>query len=90
MGMMLDRDRVIGGLSIMKVPFMKDMEIQDILDSAIQMLIDDAPVEPEEHELRDYDTGRFIKIERFCGHCTRMLSDKPFCPHCGKKVKLDA
>ena len=85
--MMLDRDRVIGALSIMKVTFMRDMEVQDILDSAIQMLKDDAPVEPEEHEVRDYDTGKLMAVERFCGHCTRKLSGKPFCPHCGKKVK---
>lgn len=86
--MLLDRDRVIGALSIMKVSFMNDMEVQDILDSAICMLKEDAPVEPEEHEVRDYDTGKLITVERFCGHCTRILSTKPFCPHCGRKVKL--
>ena len=71
----------------MKVPFMNDMEVQDILDSAIQMLKDDAPVEPEEHEVRDYETGDLITVERFCGHCGRLLPDKPICFHCGKKVK---
>lgn len=86
--MMLDRDRTIGGLELLKVPFMKDMEVQDILDSAIQMLKEDAPVEPEEHEVRDYDTGELICVERFCGGCTRRLDGKKsFCPHCGRKVK---
>ena len=90
MGMMLNRDRVIGGLELIKVPFMKDMEIQDILDSAIQMLKDDAPIEPEEHEVRDYDTGKLISIERFCGSCTRLLDKKKkFCPHCGRSVKWE-
>lgn len=83
---MLDRDRVIGALSIMKVPFMNDMEVQDILDSAIQMLKDDAPVEPEELVVRDADTGE-ATITRFCGNCTRLLGNKQFCHYCGKKVK---
>jgi len=86
--MMLDRDCVIGGLEILKVGF-ADMEIQDILDSAIEYLKQDAPVEAEEFEVRDYDTGELMSIERFCGYCTRMLSDKPFCPHCGRKVKWE-
>ena len=84
--MLLDRDRTIGGLAILKVGF-ADMEIQDILDSAIEYLKEDSPVEPEEHEVRDYDTGRLVAVERFCGYCTRRLSEKPFCPHCGKRVK---
>ena len=85
--MLLDRDRTIGGLAIMKVGFV-DFEIQDIFDSAIEYLKQDAPVEPEEHEVRDYDTGELLSIERFCGNCTRLLDDKKdFCPHCGKKIK---
>ena len=85
--MLLDRDRTIGGLAIMKVGFV-DMEIQDIFDSAIEYLKQDAPVEAEEHEVRDYDTGELLSVERFCGSCTRLLDPwKNFCPHCGKKVK---
>lgn len=85
--MMLDRDRTIGGLAIMKVGFV-DMEIQDIFDSAIEYLKQDAPVEPEEREVRDYETGELLSVERFCGYCTRLLDpQKKFCPHCGKKVK---
>ena len=88
MGMMLDRDRTIGCLSIMKVTFMHDMEVLDIIDSAIEYLKQDAPVEAEEHEVRDYDTGELITVERFCGNCTRLLDEKKnFCPHCGKKVR---
>lgn len=88
--MKLDRDRVIGALAIMKVTFMNDMEILDILDSAIEYLKEDAPVEPEEYDLRDNDTGKLLSVERFCGYCTRMLDEKkPFCPHCGKKVKRE-
>ena len=72
----------------MKVPFMKDMEVQDILDSAIQMLKDDAPIEPEEYEVRDADTGELLSVKMFCGNCTRLLDEKKnFCPHCGKQVK---
>jgi len=70
----------------MKVQFMKDMEMQDVLDSAVRMLKDDAPVEPEELDIRDSDTGD-LTVVRFCGYCTRSLGDKPFCQHCGKKVK---
>ena len=85
--MLLDRDRTIGGLAIMKVGFV-DMEIQDIFDSAIEYLKQDAPVEAEEYEVRDYDTGELLSVERFCGSCTRLLDPrKNFCPHCGKKVK---
>ena len=84
--MLLDRDRVIGALSIMKVPFMNDMEVQDILDSAIQMLKDGAPVEPEEHEIRDSDTGELLTIARYCGVCGGPLDNqKRFCAHCGRR-----
>lgn len=89
--MMLDRDRTIGGLELLKVPFMNDMEVLDIFESAIEYLKQDAPVEAEEHEVRDYDTGKLITVERFCGRCTRWLDNRAkFCPHCGKTVKCNA
>ena len=84
--MILDRDQVIGGLRLLKVPFMKDAEILDIIDSAIFYLKADAPVEPEILEVRDDDTG-YLTIVKYCGKCTHKLSDKDFCPHCGKQVK---
>ena len=84
--MILDRDQVIGGLRLLKVPFMKDAEIMDIIDSAVFYLKADAPVEPEIVKVRDADTGH-LTIVKFCGKCTHKLSDKDFCPHCGKQVK---
>ena len=86
MGMILDRDQVIEGLRLLKVPFMKDAEILDIIESAVFYLKVDAPVEPEEHEVYDEDTGRLVCVMRYCGKCMHKLSDKDFCPHCGKKV----
>ena len=85
--MLLDRDQVIGGLRLIKVAFMKDAEVLDIIDSAVFYLKADAPVEPEEHEVYDEDTGRLVCVMRYCGKCTHKLSDKDFCPHCGKPVK---
>lgn len=83
--MILDRDQVIGGLRLIKVAFMKDAEVLDIIESAVFYLRADAPVEPEIVEVRDNDTGH-LTIVKFCGKCTHKLSDKGFCPHCGKKV----
>ena len=84
--MILDRDKVIDGLRLLKVPFMKDAEVLDIIESAVFSLKADAPVEPEVVEVRDDDTGH-LTIVKFCGKCTHKLSDKDFCPHCGKPVK---
>lgn len=36
----MDINKIIGGLSILKVPFMNDSEVQEILDSAIDLLKD--------------------------------------------------
>lgn len=83
--MILGRDQTIDGLLLLKVPFMKDAEVLDIIESAVFYLKADSPAEPEVLEVRDDDTGH-LTIERFCGKCTRELSDKDFCPHCGKKV----
>ena len=83
--MILDRDQVIGGLRLMKTMFTKDAEIMDVIESAMLYLKMDAPVEPEVLEVRDDDTG-YLTIVKFCGKCTHKLSDKDFCPYCGKKV----
>ena len=85
--MILDRDQVIDWLRLKKASFMKDEEALDIIDSAIFYLKSDAPVEPEEHEVYDEDTGRLVCVMRYCGKCMHKLSDKDFCPHCGKQVK---
>lgn len=85
--MILDRDQVIGGLTLLKVPFKKDPEILDVLESAAFYLKADAPVECEEADVYDEETGRLLYRARYCGKCTHMLTEKDFCPHCGKKVK---
>ena len=86
--MIFDRDRTIGGLRLLKVPFQNDPEILDIIESAVFYLKSDAPVECETYNVVDEDTGRVLSVERFCGKCTHRIPDgKDFCPHCGKKVK---
>ena len=86
--MLLDRDRTIGGLALLRVPHGKDWQVLDILDSAIEYLKQGAPVEPEEFNIVDEETGRLVSVVRYCGKCTRKLDDKKdFCPHCGTRIK---
>lgn len=87
----LTREEVIDYLQVLKSPQMRGYPIDDIIDNAIEYLTEDAPIEAEVHDIVDYDTGRFIVTEYFCGNCHRLLSDnKKFCKHCGKKVKWRA
>ena len=84
--MILDRDQVIGGLRLMKTMFTKDAEIMDVIESAMLYLKVDAPVECETVDVVDYETGKYLYTAQYCGKCTHKLSDKDFCPYCGKKV----
>lgn len=79
----MEREKVIGGLQLLKVPFRKDQQVMEILDGAIELLRE-KEVQPE----MEGDPGNGYWM--VCDACHGLIR-KPdiYCRGCGGRIRWD-